>query len=126
MPNLARVRTFFVAVLIPCGWSAIASSQVTLSRIAGPINENRVVTLRGNVHPMAQSEFDQGPVSPDMRLDRMVLHLEPSAAQQTDLDALVEAQHDPHSPLYHQWLTPTQYGARFGASAQDLAKITDG
>ena len=54
----------------------------------------------------------------------MVLQLEPSAAQQAALDALVEAQHDPHSLLYHQWLTPAQYGSRFGASLQDLARIT--
>jgi subtilase family serine protease len=40
------------------------------------------------------------------------------------LDALVEAQHDPHSPSYHQWLTPAQYGSRFGASPQDLARIS--
>ena len=25
---------------------------------------------------------------------------------------------------YHQWLTPAQYGSRFGASRQDLARIT--
>jgi subtilase family serine protease len=72
---------------------------------------------------MARPEFDQGQLSAETRLDRMMLELNPSAAQQAELDALVEAQHDPQSPLFHKWLTPAQYGARFGASTQDLAQI---
>jgi pseudomonalisin len=73
---------------------------------------------------MARAEFDQGTVSEDTPLQHMVFQLKPSEAQQAALDALVEAQHDPQSPLYHQWLTPAQYGARFGVSQQDLARIT--
>ena len=29
------------------------------------------------------------------------------------------------SPMYHRWLTPEQYGVRFGASQNDLEKISD-
>jgi hypothetical protein len=93
------------------------------NRIVGPIDESQVVTLQGNVHPMARGEFDRGTVSGEMRLEQLVLQLEPSAAQQAELDALVEAQHDPASPLYQQWLTPQEYGARFGVSASDLQRI---
>jgi subtilase family serine protease len=53
----------------------------------------------------------------------MLLLLEPSAAQQAELDALVAAQQNPASPLYRHWLTPAQYGARFGASAHDLSRV---
>jgi hypothetical protein len=95
-----------------------------VDRIVRPIDESQVVTLTGNVHPMAQSEFDTGPVASEQMLERIVLQLEPSATQQAELDALVEAQHDPASPLYHQWLTPAEYGARFGASAADVARVT--
>jgi subtilase family serine protease len=113
-----------------CGWAVTALSQtganqrVNLDRIIVPIDEARAVTLAGNVHPLARGEFDDGAVSAETALDRMVLELEPSAAQQTELDALLEAQHDPGSPLYHQWLTPVEFGSRFGASAGDLARIT--
>jgi hypothetical protein len=92
-------------------------------RIAGPIDEARAVTLGGNVHPLARAEFDQGPVAAEAGLGRMVLELEPSASQQAELDALVAAQHDPHSPLYQKWLTPGEYGSRFGASAADVARV---
>jgi uncharacterized membrane protein len=72
---------------------------------------------------MARGEFDRGGVSGEMRLAQLVLELEPSGAQQAELDALVEAQHDPASPLYQQWMTPEEYGTRFGISAGDLGKI---
>jgi subtilase family serine protease len=77
----------------------------------------------GNVHPLARAEYDQGVVRAETRLERMVLELEPSAGQHAEVDALVEAQHDAGSPLFHRWLKPAEYGARFGVSAQDLARI---
>ena len=124
MSILSRTRSFFVVAFLVASWSIGALAQTPLTRIMKPINESDSVTLTGNTHPMARADFDQGPVSAETSLGKMVLQLQPSAEQQAALDALVEAQHDPQSVLYHQWLTPAEYGARFGASAQDLAKIT--
>jgi pseudomonalisin len=67
---------------------------------------------------------DIGPISGEMRLDRMILLMKPTARQQADLNILLSAQQNPHSPLYHKWLTPTQFGARFGASSASLAQTT--
>lgn len=92
--------------------------------VSGRIDESDVVTLQGNVYPLARAEFDRGAVAPETRLARMVLVLAPSEAQQAELDALTESQQDPRSPLYHQWLTPAEYGSRFGVSATDLARVT--
>lgn len=46
-----------------------------------------------------------------------------SAAQEAALQSLITAQQTPGSPLYHQWLTPDQFGARFGMNDSDLAKV---
>jgi pseudomonalisin len=130
MPGLIRVRSTLFQVMMFCGWAVTALSQTGVNvrvgpdRITAPIQEADVVTLAGNVHSLARGEFDVGMVSAETPLDRMVLELEPSAAQQAELDSLLEAQHDPGSPLFHQWLTPAEYGSRFGASAGDLARIT--
>lgn len=91
--------------------------------IAGPIAEDDTVTLVGNTHPLARPEFDKGAIAPETSLTRMVLVFQPSTEQQGELDALVEAQHTPGSPLYHHWLTPEEYGERFGADASDIARI---
>jgi pseudomonalisin len=124
MLSFVRVRSLFVAVVCFGALGLAALAQRTGNRIAGPIDDGQVVTLSGNVHPMARGEFDLGAVADETVLERMVLELEPSAAQQAELDDLVEAQHDPQSPEYQQWLTPAEYGVRFGASAADVARIT--
>ena len=54
----------------------------------------------------------------------MLLLLDSSPAQPADLDTLVAAQQDPVSSLYHQWLTPAEFGARFGATDTDLAQVS--
>ena len=122
-PHLLKAHSLLLAVLLvaACGTSVFAQQP---DRILHPINESQVITLTGNVHPLARGEFDLGAVEDGTVLNRMMLELEPSAAQQTELDALVTAQHDPASPLYQQWLMPAQYGQRFGASPADLSRIT--
>ncbi len=67
---------------------------------------------------------DIGPLAGGTRLDSMMLLMKPTAGQQADLNTLLAAQQDPHSQQYHQWLTPAQFGARFGASTASLAKAS--
>ena len=68
--------------------------------------------------------FDEGSIESDTRLDRMLLVLQSSAAQQAALDALIKAQQDPGSPQYHEWLTPAEFGAQFGVDGPELALVT--
>ena len=56
-------------------------------------------------------------------MQRMVLVMQPSAAQSAALDAMVEAQRNPASPYFHRWLTPEQVGEYFGASPVDTQRI---
>jgi len=41
-----------------------------------------------------------------------------------ELKALLVQLHDPASPQYHQWLTPAQFGLRFGPDGATVAKVT--
>jgi subtilase family serine protease len=92
-------------------------------RITSFIDDDQRVTLHGNVHPMAQAQYDVGPVAPDFPMEHMLLMLLPDSTQQDILNQLVDAQHNPESPYYHQWLTPEQYGERFGVSDSDAAQV---
>ncbi len=49
--------------------------------------------------------------------------MKPSAAQQADLDRLLEEQRDRSSPNYRHWLTPEQFGDRFGLAPGDFAAV---
>jgi pseudomonalisin len=92
-------------------------------RITRFVDDEQRVTLRGNRHPLAIAQHDAGAVSPGYRMERMVLTLLPDASQQEALIQLLDAQHNPESPNFHQWLTPEQYGERFGVSEADAAQI---
>ena len=83
-----------------------------------------MVTVAGTVHPLTRRATDLGAVNSEMQLDSMTLNIGLSAAQQTELNALLAAQQDPKSPQYHQWLTQEEYGARFGLTDSDLSKVT--
>lgn len=93
-------------------------------RITGFVDDEQRAPLSGNRHPLANAQYDVGAVSPDFRMDRMLITLLPDAAQQDALIQLIAEQHDPESPYYHQWLTPQQYGVLFGVSESDAAQVT--
>ncbi len=109
-------------VIAGCGANPRVATSPT--RVSPPVDESRMVTLAGNVHPLARPEFDQGPANPATPLDRILLLLNSSPEQRADLDALLAAQQDPDSPLFHRWLTPAEFGVRFGASDNDLSQIS--
>ncbi len=112
-------RKVAISLLVFC---AGLSAQPRL--IKGAIQDARRTRMAGHVHPMATAANDIGAMDPGTTLPAMTLVLRQTAAQQADLDNLLAAQQDPASPEYHHWLTPEQYADRFGASADDIAKIT--
>jgi pseudomonalisin len=79
--------------------------------------------LYGQRHPSAKPEFSIGKAAPDLRMEGMVLVLGADAVQEAALEELIRAQHDPGSAYYHDWLTPAQFGRRFGVSENDLDRV---
>src|SRR5580658_886881 len=100
--------------------AALAQTTPAPDRIAGPVDDSRLVRLPNNTHPLARPEFDRGPAPPTLPLERMRLVLMRSPQQEADLEALLDAQQDRSSASFHQWLTPAQFGERFGPSDQDI------
>ncbi|MBZ5491264.1 MAG: hypothetical protein LAO76_10065 [Acidobacteriia bacterium] len=85
------------------------------------INEADRITLHGNVHPQARAEFDRGSANAAMPMNRMVLLLSVRPDAQADLQQLLADQQNPKSPNYHKWVTPAEFGLRFGPTDQDIA-----
>jgi trimeric autotransporter adhesin len=114
-----------IAELCSCAPCAAAQNAVTptQNRVLGPINDADRVTLKGNIHPLAQKQFDQGTAPGSTPTGRMMLVLERSAAQQHALTQYLSDLQNPVSPAYHKWLTPTQYGAAFAVSDSDLLRV---
>ena len=117
----------FVATLL---FSAIPSpAQQTQAqpqaRLAAPIANTARATLAGSQPPRARLAQDVGAVDSSMPLQSITMYFSRSTQQQADLDALIAAQQAPGSPQYHQWLTPAQFGARFGLADADIAKTQE-
>ena len=124
------VKVFLCALFLAASIILVAAAQNSPavripSRITQAIDEANVTTLRGNTHPLAQARFDQGAAPDSMPMQRMLLVLKRSQAQESALDALLDQQQDSTSPNYHHWLTPEQFGQQFGPSDQDIQTITN-
>jgi subtilase family serine protease len=104
--------------------AGMAPGAATQARITAAIDESRLTTLRGNTHPLARPEFDQGAAPSSLPMRRMLLVLQRSPAQEAALAALLDQQQDKSSPNYRQWLTPAQMGQQFGPADQDIQTIT--
>ncbi len=122
--NLSHPR-FLLLLFCSLFLSAVARSQTVSSpsRIVERVNESALSPLRGNTHPLAQARYDQGIAPPDLPMARMLLVLKRSDAQEAALDALLDAQQDPNSASYHQWLTPDAFGQQFGPGDQDVQAV---
>jgi len=117
------LMTYFSALLILLFMSESLSGQALKDRIMQAVDTSQATALNGNVHPLARAQYDQGRVESSMPM-RVTLVFKMSAAQQADLDALLASQQDRGSPDYQRWLTPEQYGSRFGLSQGDINKVT--
>jgi subtilase family serine protease len=114
--------TSFVALSTIVG-SATAQTRASkpADRISGAISNSSRAELSGSAIPRAMHSTDLGAIAANTPLQGIRITFSRTAAQQNDLNQLIADQQTPGSALFHQWLTPTQFGARFGVSDNDLA-----
>ncbi len=78
--------------------------------------------LANSTPRFVQSAQNLGPESPSKVINITVRLQQHNIAER---DALLKQLYDPTSPLYHQWLTPSQFAARFGPTAQEATVVKD-
>ncbi len=115
----------WIAALLLGSLSLAPVSALTVlpSRINGPIQSAQMQVVKGTVSPRVAAARDEGQLSGSTPIENMSLVFALSPAQQADLKNLLQQQQTVGSPLYHQWLKPGQFAARYGVSPQDLAKV---
>ncbi len=121
LQHFSYVQRAALAGLLAAASTLAAGAQ---DRLHADIASGQTFHLTGNVRPQIASATDLGEVSGSLSLPRIAIHFRMTAAQKADLDALLEAQQNPSSPLFHKWLTTAQYADRFGMSEADLARIS--
>ena len=76
----------------PAVWLCAAVAAFAADdRIRQPIDPNRTVPVRGQVHPLARPQFDQGPLDPSAQISYATMLLVPAPG----LDGFLSEQQTP-------------------------------
>src|SRR5580698_8328173 len=123
--NLGRAVIFSALLLAFATLRVSAQSQEAAATAQSSGVQSDAAQISQTPRIPARAEFDRGAVSDAQPATRVALLLKRSDDQQTALTQLLEQQQDKTSPNYHKWLTPQQFGARFGPADSDIAAVTD-
>lgn len=123
--HFRHLLTFCFVVLLGVVASspALAQSQ-PLSRITQPIDDQVRVTLKGNVHPLAQSLYDRGAVPDSLPAERMLLLLQRPPEREAALQQFIQDAHSQGSINYHKWITPEQFAGLYGPDDSEIAVVS--
>jgi len=115
--------TFRIALL--CGLLSLTTPGFggQESRIRAVVEGAAIIALRGNVNRGAVPEHDRGALDLSVPIQGMRLILGQTKEQAAALEQLLEDQRNPSAPDYQRWLTPEEYGERFGVTDDDLAQL---
>lgn len=105
-------------------FATLLSSQLDAQIAVGSVDESRLTTLHGTVHALARAEFDHGAVADDFPMQRMLVIMQPPPEHQVALQRFLRQAHTPGSPVFHQWVSPEEFGKRFGAQDGDIQTVT--
>jgi len=111
-----------LALAVPL--AAAAQSSAVRARVTDRVDLSRLTTLRGNTHPLARAQYDQGAAPPDLPMNRILLVLKRSSDQEAALQDLLVQQQVTGSASYHKWVTPDQFGQQFGPADADIQAVT--
>ncbi len=121
---VVRKRLEFAGWIAASSLFAISSvAQQPVARITTVVDDAERTTIHVTHPVVARTEDDAGRVPLASKLQGVRIAFSRTPAQEADLQALLTAQQDPTSPLYHQWLTPDEFGARFGLADSDIVKV---
>jgi len=124
---LAASAIFAVALILTFRHaSSVRAAQEDQNKrvlIVGPIDENNLVSLRGNTRPEANAANDRGPVNGGFPMDHMLLQLKRAPEQEAALEQYISGLTDKSSPNYHHWLMPAQLGETYGPSRVDIERV---
>jgi subtilase family serine protease len=81
-------------------------------------------TLSGHLPAWATAANLSASLPDHEPMEAMTVVLSPTAERRQALESLLAGQQEPHSSLFHRWLTPEEFGRRFGAGEQEIAGVT--
>ena len=121
--SIRMVSRITVLAVLLMGASAQRLYGAQSNRIRIAVDDSNRAPVGRTVSPRVRLATDLGAAPTDTELASVTIYFSLSDAQQSDLTQLLADQQNPSSPQYHKWLTPQQYGARFGISSSDMEMV---
>ena len=122
--NCTRRFVGFVSLLLILGWGQAALSQaLPQTRIVTEVKNEQRVAVEGTTPAFLAVSSETGRLPGGQNLGRMILQLTATDEQEQAAEKLVSDLHDPSSPSFHRWLTPSEFGQQFGVTEQDATKV---
>jgi subtilase family serine protease len=103
--------------------NAALLAQTPAARITTQIVDSERSIIPGTHPPMARQANDAGQVPAGTKLSGISIVFSRTASQEAKLQALLAAQQNLSSPLYHKWLTPEEFANQFGVADSDISKV---
>jgi subtilase family serine protease len=97
---------------------------MAVARITAAVDDRALTPLRGNVHPLARAQYDQGIVEDSLPLEHIILMLQRSQDEELALTTRIDQMHNRRSPYFHQWLRAEDVGTCYGVADSDIATVS--
>jgi pseudomonalisin len=120
--SMTTSRRLASALAFVIGIPIAAIGGIAPNHDALPPNRD-LVRLPGTMSPMARPEADRGPVDPSLPMERTILALRLRPGGEEDLATFLARQQDPTSADFHHWLSPDDFGQRFGLDASEIEQV---
>jgi len=97
----------------------------TPAMVTAPIDAGDRIELGNTVRLELKNAADLGRADSSKQLTSIMLSFSKTAVQEAALQQLLADLQNPASEEYHHWLTPEQFGERFGANPEDIAEVVE-
>src|SRR5947207_8746010 len=114
-----------LGVSLGVGGATKAQTAAPQARVVEAVRNDKLIMLRGNVHPQARAANDRGALPSARPVTRIHVLLQRSAEQEAALQRLLAQQQDLTSARFHAWLTPQEFGQQFGPADSDVQAVKD-
>ena len=123
-----RPNKFMSMVILACVFlvaEAVPLLAAPPARIQGRLESGgRTFVLANNTHPLIAGAGDNGEAAASRPMPRITILFKMTETQQAELTKLLAAQQQRSSSQYHKWLTPEEFGDKFGLDQADLDKVS--
>ena len=100
--------------------ASVTAQNRALPLVTRAVDETETVRIPGSMHPLAQPRYDRGAVPDEFPARRLLVLLNRPASRAVALQGYLADAHNPGTSTFHKWITPDQFGERFGPADSDV------